>query len=484
MIEKYIEKEIMRQVKIVEYIYECRKLPISDISYNLDVSYNTIKRDVDKLILALNDFISHSQITSTHISIIFYDKYTRYDLIKEIYKASNFLSVCSRYLLGDRDYINIVEEEFVSVTKAFRLKKSVESYFREIGVFDENNEWIMDELKLRLVMITVWMRCPHLYHEIDQANMEAIEIFTNQLLNDLSNHYEANNREYAFLVWSVYLSIRRHKSFPIQDTSPKISDLKNSLAFHKIKKYGNKFFNKKNLDDNEFLFITSVYKNISLNSNNYTLIQMNYQAERKNVIESNLYIRKLALMFEQEFKHNLFYNILFERPLISFSYSLWNDLQNFIVYRHYYLNKYQLSLVKRIKKILVTWRNQIYPNNSFMYNDAAIEHFTYQLASVLAFNKETKHTFFIVAENEESHTVYREILTHWINMETNIIDSTLYYSLDDVPPYISKHPSIIICERSLLFKEKQKIPHVFPISRYSIREDLKKILSELLNLIQ
>lgn len=481
MIEKYIEKEIMRQVKIVEYIYECQKLPITDISNNLNVSYNTIKRDCDKLILILSSFISYYKITSTHIAITFHDKYTRYDLIKELYKSSVFLNVCSRYLLGDKDYINIVEEEFVSVTKAFRLKKLVESYFVEIGILDKNNKGITNELKLRLAMITVWMRCPHLYHEINQENMESAKTFTNHLLNDLSNnHHKTNSREYAFLIWSVYLSISRHRSYPIQNTSPEINNLKNSFSFQKIQKYANRYLNRNNLNDNELLFLTSIYKNISLNDTNYTIVQMNYQSERENIIKDNFYIRELYLMFEQEFDNNLFYNILFERPLIAFSYSLWNDLQNFIVYKHYYLNKYQLSLIKRIKKILIIWKDKVWPDNLLIFNDVAIEYLTYQLSSVLLFNKEIKRTIFIVAESEESHIIYREILMHWLNMEYNIIDSTLYYSLDDVPPYISQHPATIICERSLFFKDKNKHSCTFPISRYSIQEDLKNILSEII----
>lgn len=48
----------------------------------------------------------------------------------------------------------------------------------------------------------------------------------------------------------------------------------------------------------------------------------------------------------------------------------------------------------------------------------------------------------------------------------------------------NRNPHIIVCDRSVLTPSAANTPNLFPISRYSIREDLKVILSESLNLVK
>ncbi|MFG5498768.1 hypothetical protein ACFJXX_13770, partial [Enterococcus faecalis] len=100
----------------------------------------------------------------------------------------------------------------------------------------------------------------------------------------------------------------------------------------------------------------------------------------------------------------------------------------------------------------------------------------------LSFKQQQKRIFFIVAESEESHILYRELLNHWLNLDYNTIDSFLYYSIDELPTYIQKNPYSIVCERSVLFDRGKLMSNLFPISRSSVKRDLKRILTESLNL--
>ncbi|WP_242384879.1 DeoR family transcriptional regulator [Enterococcus faecalis] len=483
MIEEYIEKEIMRQVKLAEYLYECNKLSIADLAKHLDVSFNTIKRDIQRLTFQLENFISTIVITKTHVSIWFDSAYTRYDLIKEIYSYSKFLNVCLSYLEGEENYLNIVENEFVSVTKAFQLKKSVENYFIEIGLFDKNKEWINDECVFRLVMLTILSRRSLDEHLVDKEQFRRSRELVDQLFFELSNGFSVNKRERIFLTLGIYLTISRFKEHPIQSISG-YNNLKESLAFKEIKNKLKIFFKDIDLGEDEIFFITSIYKNIPLNSDNYMTIQLNYQYERKYVIEITPNIQSLIFYFEEEFQNSLFNQIMFERPLITFCYSMWNNLQNFIVYRHHYLNSEQLKIKQRVEKVLVQWKKKVWPDTPFTFNSLAIESFVSQISASLIFKEKQKRVFFIVAESEESHILYREVLKHWLNLDYNTIDSVLYYSVEKLPPYIKKNPHIIICERSVLGVHEVGTPHLYPISRYSIREDLKLILSESLDLVK
>lgn len=483
MIENYIEKEIMRQVKLTEYLYECKQLVISDVAKRLDVSFNTIKRDFDRLVFQLEDYIVSYEITKTHMTVWFDTIYTRYDLIKQIYSYSKFLNVCLLYLTDETNYLTIVENEFVSVTKAFQLKKNVEQYFIEIGLLDENKAWLNDEITFRLVTLTVLARKPLNCHTLDKEKMKQSQEFVEKLFFDLANCYEKNDREYTFLTLAVYLTITRYEDHPVQKSSIKYK-LEESLTFKKIQTNVKLFFKEYDLDNNELLFLTTIYKNISLNSDSFMTIQLNYQYEREHVIENIREVQSLVFHFEEEFKNNLFSQIIFERPLITFCYSTWNSLQHFLLYRHHYLSEEQLQLLPRIKKIFIQWKEEVWPEPPFIFSDVAIEWFTAQVSSSLIFREKQKRVYFVVAESEEAHIIYRELLIHWLNLDYNMIDSYLYYSVDQLPEYIKRNPHIIICDRSVLAETELDLPNLFPISRYSVGEDLKVILTESLNLIR
>ncbi|MGS6445922.1 DeoR family transcriptional regulator [Enterococcus hirae] len=57
MIEKYIEKDIIRTIKLIDYIYELKTLSINEAAERLMVTAQTIKRDYNKLVLQLEKFI-------------------------------------------------------------------------------------------------------------------------------------------------------------------------------------------------------------------------------------------------------------------------------------------------------------------------------------------------------------------------------------------------------------------------------------------
>lgn len=93
MIENFIEKDIIRQVKLTEYLYELKILSVRDVAKRLNVTFNTVKRDFEKLCIILEEYIEKSEVDSTTIQISFFSSFTRYDLIKECTKSQNFCVV-------------------------------------------------------------------------------------------------------------------------------------------------------------------------------------------------------------------------------------------------------------------------------------------------------------------------------------------------------------------------------------------------------
>ncbi|MGM0172943.1 DeoR family transcriptional regulator [Enterococcus sp. DIV0800] len=482
MIESFIEKDIIRQVKLIEYLYELEKLSLRETAKRLQVTTNTVKRDFNKVSLILEEQIEFSELTSTTISIVFNSSFTRYDLIKTIYQDSYFLKTCAYYLLGESDYLTLVESEFISVAKAFTIKKQVESYFKAAGIMNEKNTFIQNEIRYRLVLISVWMRCDILDKLIVPSQYKTATIFVDQVLFKFANGYEKNKREYQFLLFNTYLSINRWKTSSLTYGKEPLAYLKNTATFQQLMDVNELILMQEKLPETEIQYLTSIYKTIPLNASNYLIVEMNYQRERELMIEKNFMVRQLIKNFEDEFGADLFNQILFEKPFMNLIYSLWQETQSFSAEKHFYLSDQQLQLVERIKQVLESWQRQFHLETEINFNQTTLEKFCSQVTASLLQKRTTKFVFFFIAEDELSHTIYRENLKRWLNLDYNIIDSTMYYSLDTLPVYVKEWPSIIICERSL--KYDFTIPDsltFFPISRNSILEDTKNILSYVYN---
>ena len=360
MIEDYIEKDVIRQVKLTEYLYDLKTLYVKEVAKRLNVTFNTIKRDFSKITAILADYIEYSEITSTTIHLSFFSNFSRYDLIKELYKESKFLRVCSRYLMGDKNYTTIVDEEFVSVAKAFKIKKEVEKYFKSAKIMDEDGNLLDKELEMRFVILSVWMRCDLLDESIDKKSFKLANIFVDQVLDRLSNMYEMNNREYQFILLSAYLIITRKDNFTLYYSKNELDYLKGTNLFNRIREISEIVLAKYDLPENEIAYFVSMYKSINLNTVNYLVVNMNYMQQREIFIEQRPKTVKVLIRYlENAFNANLNHNILFEKPFMNFLSKLWCNLQNYTVEQHYYLSDSQLEIFYKLKNILYLWKEDV-----------------------------------------------------------------------------------------------------------------------------
>ncbi|EME3577336.1 DeoR family transcriptional regulator [Enterococcus faecium] len=476
MIEDYIEKDIIRQVKLTEYLYDLKFLRVKQVAKRLDVTFNTVKRDFLKITDILKEYIEYSEITSTTIHLSFFNNFSRYDLIKEIYKESKFLRVCSRYLMGDTSYTTIVDEEFVSVAKAFKIKKEVEKYLQATNIMDKDGNFVDKELELRFVTLSVWMRCDLLNEKIDEKLYNLARIFVDQVLDRLSNGYEMNNREYQFLLLSAYLVITRKDRTTLHYSDEEFQYLKGTTVFKHIKDIAEIVLEQQDIAESEIAYFVSIYRSVNLNTNNYLIVHMNYMQKRELFIEQHpKTVKNLIKYLEDEFDVDLTRNILFEKPFMNFLNTLWYNLQNYTVEQHYYLSESQLELFSKVKKILNRWKEN-FQLDYVEFNNTSLEKLCSEIESSLIKKVQDKFAIIIVAEDELSHVLYRENLIRWLNMDYNVIDHTMYYSIEDVPVYAEEWPHIIVCERSLLSQDGDKRWNLFSISKNTLFNDIKNIL--------
>lgn len=466
MIEKYVEKDILRQIKVTEYLFELKRIQITDIADFLDVSKVTIKRDIEK-ILFIEPKIKIVFENASTIEVKFWKNATRYELIKKLYYQSNFLRVCSYYLLGETNYLKIVEKEHISIAKVFNLKKKVEEFFIASGIMNDSREFIEDELKYRTIILTIWMRIDIFNERIDSKIFFSAEQIVRNFVKEFGN--TLNGREKHFFKLVVYLSLKRQdKNINVRKQDLKF--INKGILYPKIVQILSGY----ELNEEEIAYIARMYHLLNQNLDNYQYLEIDYEFNRSEFIDNIPEILELIHRFETHFNRELLRDIMFEKPFLRFIISTFLNRQMFLVEKHYFLGEQQRNLCPEIEKIMLEWGDKYsIPMN---LSNKTTEKFCLQVSEVLLHNSNKKWNVFIVAEDEYSHIAYREWIERKLNTEHIMVNNSLYYSLEDLPVYIDVNSSLVICERTLMndLDEMIRDSKTFPISLYSINEDLQE----------
>lgn len=226
MIDNFIEKDILRRVKITYVLYECRQIKIGELAANMNTSFNTIKKDCQKIASKLEDEIVSYDISRSQLSFQFKPDFCCYDLVRKLYSDSLFLKVCYRCLLGKNNYTSIAEEEFISVTKVFNLKKKAERYFRQgLGLAPTGKIAFDDKLKVRYIYLTLWMRGIG----VNELKNDLLFLKSERIAQDLGELLKnrLSKKSLHYLQYAIFLSIRRKETLPID--SEMIEFLKTEL---------------------------------------------------------------------------------------------------------------------------------------------------------------------------------------------------------------------------------------------------------------
>ncbi|HAP3574433.1 TPA: hypothetical protein IUD81_002671 [Enterococcus faecalis] len=464
MIEQYIEKDIMRQIKVLEYLFELKKIRIQDTAEFLEVSRGTIKRDIEQILFLIPGIKIIDKNAST-LNVQFNSTVTRYQLIKIVYSQSQFLRVCNYYLSGETNYMKIVEKEHISVAKAFGLKKQVEQFFMDVGIMNSTKEFINNEMTKRLIILTVWMRIDLEKSKVDmllfQESEKIVRLFTKEFSNNCSD------RELYFFKVAIYLSLKR-KNNDLIIPERESNYIKQGIFYGRVKILLLDY----HLNEAEIIYIALMQRLLNKNLINYQYLIIDHESFRKPYLKNILELEDLIYRFEKKFDRELLKDILFEKPFLRYILLTCIDRQMFLLEKHYFLNQQQRELCKVIENIMEEWVS--YYGYDIFISKRTTRQFCLQVSDLLLNNHKKKWHVFFVANDEFSHISYREWLQRNVNTTYIIIDNVLYYSLEELPVYINTENSIVICERSLIDITNEKIRQVktFPVSLISITKDL------------
>ncbi|MGL9971909.1 hypothetical protein [Enterococcus sp. DIV1420a] len=466
MIDNFIEKDILRRVKITYILYECRQIKIGKLATNINTSFNTIKKDCKKIVLELEADIVFYCISRSHITIQFKQQICCYDLIRKLYSESLFLKVCYRYLLGKNNYSSIADEEFISVTKVFNLKNKADQYFRQaLGTNIYGKIAFENNLKVRYIYLSLWMR------GIGVNNLKNDKLFltAEQLAYNLSDllKNQLNKKSLHYLKYAIFICLSKKE--PLSIDYETIKFLKSGVIFNKIKKLFSK--HEVEINDENLAFISFIYKILPYNPNNYRLIEEDYQYYRNRLIDNYSSVVQLIDNFESAFNMKLLGELEFEKPLVDLVYTTAMDLNEFLLNQYYFIDPNDYPVKKIVTTIIHSWLKKNLSEN-ISISESIILQFCHLVMPILKKGHSKKISIIIVAKDEYSHMLFRNNINKIISTNYFFINYKIYYSINDVPELFINKNCFVICERCLLEQEKE---FILPISIHNLTNDLKYI---------
>lgn len=150
MIYNYIEKSLLRAVELVDLLLGEQYISTAAISASLTCTPVTVAGDINYLRNTLHITVLENEAGDYRI-----DPFTegnRDSIGKKIYAESLFLRALAYFLHpSGKKYIDFIDEQFISVSKGYLLRATVEKFLREIGLMISDNCITGDLIKIRFL---------------------------------------------------------------------------------------------------------------------------------------------------------------------------------------------------------------------------------------------------------------------------------------------------------------------------------------------
>lgn len=476
MLEKYIEKDILRQVKILEYFYERRQLTMQELIDDLNVNKKTIIKDFSKIEQSIENMAYFKATDKGKIKFHLIEDKSSLELVKKIYNRSLFLRTCCRYLMGEKKCITYVEEEYISVSKAFKLRKEVQNFLKVSGYLDEEEMETKNELKKRFFLLSIWMRS----NLLDKYILKEKYLMATEIATKILKYFNkiTNLREKDLFIKGVYLMLNSsgldtisRQVLEIDEDDSIIEDL--SLLIEDI------IF----IEKVEIKYLMILFYLLPSNFSNYSVITMDLKLQ-ENYLLKQKEIFEYTQLFEKYFRVRLSNESVFLKVMIYFVLCSYFDIQSYLLEPHIIITQEQVKTFNNIKKLTMEWKKN-HPIETSKYNvtESLLKRMTLDMDFFLNEYQKKPILLTIVAKNDISHILFREYIIECINCTKITIDDVLYYSLSDVKYYPRKWRHVIVCEESLMSEKivKNIGSEIIPISRYKMKESRSNLLSVLSN---
>ena len=462
MIEAYLEKNILRQLFLCDQFYTTKEIDLNMTSKLLRVCKTTLLNDIKTLKKELASNIIYTTRDKDHYSLYFTPDVPHFHLMQQLARPSLFLKTVQLYLEKEPNYIQLTEVEFVSVSKAYSLKKQVLDYFSDCGIKIEHCSPKFTEIERRLLLLNVAYRTGTLETPVLPPDYwDEVENFIDSLTATYGRIYDKENRE--ILRMGLVISYINQHTCPLSTNAHFIEEIQKRPIYAYVKEIWKKTTLKNHYVADEFYFILVLFNLCDYSFDSYEAIEEDFRQLHQVFIEDNQEIKELIHRFETHFDYPFLGNKAFERALIRLMRSTFDNYQLFMPEKFYLLSEEQQRLLADVLPLFQQWQTQLPLPYDLRINNNSLDAFIIELSGILRLDKSRFHIY-IVTNSDIRYLIYREALE---KVSTCIlhVEPTIYSQLtEELKALAAKQHTKVLCERTLYTPDAIPFPGIIPVS--------------------
>ncbi len=226
--------------------------------------------------------------------------------MQQLSQNSLFLKTCLLYLEEDEpDYLQLTECEFISVSKAYSLKKQVLAYFNDCGIEIDRYSPRFTEMERRLLLLNVSYRLGGFNSwELPESFFERADRFIESVTENSGRFYDKENKEILSIGFAI--SFLRQQVCAVTIDSKFIEEIKKRPIYNYVESAWENTDFQTYYKKEEFAFILTLFNLCNYGFHSYQLIAEDFQQLHQVFIDNTPEIKELVATFESHFNQELF----------------------------------------------------------------------------------------------------------------------------------------------------------------------------------
>lgn len=447
MLENYLEKNIFRQVYLCEQLYENRTIHIHELAEQLQVSSITITNDLEAIIEGLAQHIVTSTKGRNSCTVTFDPSCSCLSVTQTIYRRSYFLRILGLYLAGERNWGNMAQAAYISLSKVYHLRSGLRTFFADLDYLQEDGTIQIPEKDYRYLLLSV-VRCTN-QTDLVQIN-QPISQAGRQLIDYVEGHFFSRSypmEEKQLILLGIAIGLQRAKTNPICFTEEEKAEARRTPLFQLIEQGLQQLSFSLCHNENEQFYLYSLFNARNYLCNNLELLQKDFDVVYQNHVQANPLKVQLSQRLITALRLSDRQQLLFEKAFLPFIRSTWADMQLFQPEKMYLLTGQQQPLYTMLRQLLDQWKQD--NNLTLRWNDNLIRRLTINLALLHQQPPQKKIEVFIVAPSDFKFLYYHQQLEALLG-EPFSISSMICNHLNEVVDdtfFCTKR--VILCDSSL-----------------------------------
>ena len=460
----YMEKDIARRIKIVEFIYSKSTCSISELQSFFQVSLPTLRSDFVKIQQQLDDLIITSQWTAKAMTITFKSNTSLLQITNVLYNDSKFIRILYRLLQEPSlSIVKIQQLEFLSESAAAKTYHQVQQFLKERGIF-------ISERRYRLLLTCLYAKVDEKLRSIDPFYWQKAKVLFDKLEDKELMFFDSFSKD--LVIMTIYLALtRKDISFlnldPLQFQYLMDSPIyKKALTFYKQSLY-------KETATNEAIMTTLIFMQF-VNYKEMTYANLCHRQYFLKLTAQHVSVQQLYLQLMTLSSKEIIDEVSFQRLFMKALFNAWVGLEVFTT--HYLIDTTDYQYLTFFRTFERWKKIGDYPITLQNANIAECFYWYQHLMTT-----PLPYTCQIVCTNQNQFTFFYHYLEKYLSHSQFKINQHALYSMEEVPEVMFSSPYLIICEHSL-YEEKTKSNNIFSFSIDNIVHDIEHMIQQLFQL--